>query len=69
MAISMAYVGRCRGCQRLVMATVDSEEHKKDVAKEVQRAIKEGLTIERMSIEAVRKADFGCECKKGGNDE
>jgi hypothetical protein len=61
--MSECIVGKCPGCHRLVLAIVDDLDRKKDTAKEVARAIREGIEISRMSVEDVRKSDFSCKCE------
>lgn len=57
----MAYIGRCGDCDAIVLAIVDTPERKKDVAKEIAQAVREGQRIERVTCEAVRTApDWGC---------
>jgi len=69
------YVGRMPGCRCLGVVVVDSKEHMKDTSKTVANAVKNGLEVERMTIEDFRnsKDSFGCahelrmrECKKRG---
>lgn len=52
----MAYIAR-KACGCIVMACVDSPlpECRKDNAKEIGKAIKDGLTIERVTCEYVRQ--------------
>lgn len=57
-----AYIAKAP-CGCLVAVSVDSQEHKKDVAKDIAGFIKDGLIIERHPIEEVRKMDFGHKCK------
>lgn len=56
---SMSYISR-RPCGCLSMAVVDNPEHKRDVAKEVAKAIRLGETVERVTSESVRKMDWWC---------
>ena len=62
MSESMAYIGR-RPCGCIVFAIMDNPEHRKDVARELGKAIREGLTVERVAAEVVRQSTFGC-CHK-----
>ena len=54
---SEAYVGRA-SCGHVVFATVIDPEHARETAKSVGEAIRDGLAIERMSVEAVRSAEW-----------
>ena len=60
---SFAYVAKC-SCGGMVMATTN--DHPKDASKEVAKCIKEGFSIETMSIEEVRKQPW---CKNHGKCE
>ena len=61
----MAYIARCK-CGGVVMATVDNPDHQKENAKEIARCVRDGLTIERVSVEYVRSKEcvLGCVCPK-----
>jgi hypothetical protein len=48
-----AYIGRSP-CGCITFATVDTPEHKCIVAKEVAQAMRDGLTIERVTVQFVR---------------
>lgn len=62
MDIPTSYIARCKcGCGGLVFATVDDPSFRKDTAKEVAVMIQDGYIIERMIIEGVRKAAWGCQ--------
>ncbi len=63
----LAYIGR-KSCGCIVLAIVDVPEHKKDTAKELAKAIRDGLTIERVTVEFVRKNMFWCDCDKKRKD-
>ena len=56
-----AYVGRAE-CGCVVAITVNMLDHKRDVAKTVAEWVRDGLSIEGMTIEAVRSSPFGCKC-------
>lgn len=53
------YVGR-KECGCFVAAIVDAPEHRKDTAREVAKWIRQGLAIERMSVEDVRQKLMRC---------
>ena len=53
MSEDMCYIGR-KDCGCIVLAIVDNPEHKKDTAREVGKAIKDGLKIERVTDQFVR---------------
>lgn len=56
----MSYGGFCGDCGRLVYAIVDSPDRKRDVAKGIAEAVRDGCRVERMTCDAVRKAAWGC---------
>ena len=49
-----AYIAT-KPCGCIVMATVDFPEHKREVAKEVGKAIRQGYTVERVAVSYVRE--------------
>jgi len=57
----MAYVGRCK-CGNVVAAAMDEPAYVKDNAKEVARWIRDGLTVERLDVDAVRIQLHSCTC-------
>lgn len=57
----MAYIGRCK-CGHVVAAAMDEPEYRKDNAKEVARWMRDGLTIERLDVDAVRTYLHKCTC-------
>lgn len=64
------YIARCKcGCTGIVVAIVDNPEHKKEIAKEVASCIKDGLSIERVTVGYVRSNPFGCLKEKERRDE
>lgn len=56
-----AYISRCPGCRRIVIAAGDHGDA--DTAKYVAGMIRDGYTVKRVKVEIVRKAKFGCKCK------
>lgn len=58
---AMAYISRCAcGCGAVTFATVDRQEWAKDTAKTISKLIREGRSVERLSLD-----DFRMEyCKK-----
>lgn len=53
----MAYIGRADcGCIR--MAVVDDPDHKRDVAREIAKAVKHGETVERVTCAYVRETKW-----------
>ena len=57
-----AYIARCKcGCGGIIMATIDNPEHKKDVAKEVAKCIRDGYSVEQVTIGYVRQSKLGCQ--------
>lgn len=57
--MSETYIG-LRPCGCLAMAIVDNLEHRKDVAREVGKAIREGLNVQKVSTETVRTMPWKC---------
>ena len=58
---SMTYIARCRcGCGGIIIAIVDSPEHKKDVARELADGIRQGYSFDRVPTEDARKEQWGC---------
>ena len=56
-AESMAYISRAPcGCIR--MAVVDSPDHKRDVAREIGKAVRAGESVERVTCEYVRQTKW-----------
>lgn len=57
-----AYIARCKcGCGGIIMATVDRPEHAKDVARDVADAIRDGYTVEHVTVGYVRHTGIlGC---------
>jgi hypothetical protein len=56
--MSNCYVG-IASCGHIRLAVVDSPEHRTDTAKTVMGAIKDGLSIERVSADDVRSGNWG----------
>lgn len=56
---NMSYISK-KPCGCLSMAIVDNPDHKKDVAREIAKAIRLGETIERVTLESVRTMDWEC---------
>ena len=63
--IQFAYVGR-KACGCMVAATLDDPTWPKRMATDVADFIKDGLTIERVSIETVRDQLRSCKCGSEG---
>jgi hypothetical protein len=62
---SKSYIAKYKcGCGGIVFAMVDVPNHKKETAKEVARAIREGYSVELVDSEVVRQSPFGCQAKK-----
>ena len=60
-----AYIGRCK-CGAIKFTTVDKPEYAKENAKEIAKCIRDGLTIERVTVGDVRTMDWGdCTCSDG----
>ena len=58
----MSYIGRAE-CGCIVACCVDNPFHKKDTAEALSDFIKDGLTIERVTVQFVRE-NFGCKHRK-----
>lgn len=55
------YIGRCTcGCGRMTLAVVDDPDYKKETAKAIAEAIRDGMAIERTTVGVVRAGPFGC---------
>jgi len=57
---SQTYIG-LKDCGCLVMASVDSPDHKRETAKEIAKAIREGLNVQKLSTAFVRTMPWKCE--------
>lgn len=57
----MAYVAK-KPCGCICSAVVDEPNHKRDVAKDVAEWIREGLTIEHVTVQHVRENFVGWQC-------
>lgn len=57
-----AYVAYCQ-CGGMVMATVDSEDRKREVAKVIASCVRGGFPVQRITNDEVRQASW-CKCKK-----
>lgn len=57
------YIARKPDCGCIVMAVVDEPRHAKDTAKEIAKCIRDGLTIERVTVGYVRTHELGCKHK------
>ena len=57
-ATEMAYVATVPSCGCMVACTVDDPKHARDTAKEVASWVRDGLTISRHTVEAVRAMPF-----------
>lgn len=57
--ISYSYVSR-QPCGCLGVAVVDNPEHRRDVAKEVAKAIRCGEIVERVATDSVRTMGWWC---------
>jgi hypothetical protein len=68
MSDKQTFIGR-KSCGCVVFAMVDEPEpsdyYRKELAKELAKAIRQGLTIEKVPVEYVRNLEhFGCNCDK-----
>jgi hypothetical protein len=55
--MSYSYIAK-KECGCIVMACVDDLAHRRDTAKEVAKAIREGYIVERVTVDYVRKHWF-----------
>ena len=55
----MAYISK-KACGCLAMAIVDNPDHKREVAKEIGKAVRLGETVERVPAEDVRTMAWKC---------
>ncbi len=65
---NMCYIGR-KSCGCIELAVVDNPEHKEKTAKEIAKAIKWGLKIERVSVQYVRDNMRHCPHPKIGDKQ
>lgn len=64
-----AYIAREAKCRHVTLAIVDSPEYQKDVAREIAKAVRMGMTVERVTVEKARAAlgkSFGFKHAKDG---
>jgi citrate lyase alpha subunit len=66
MGDKQTFIGK-KPCGCVVFAMVDepdpSDYYRKELAKELAKAIRQGLTIEKVPVEYVRNLEhFGCDC-------
>lgn len=54
-----SYAGYCPECKGLVFVSVDLPEYTKNNAKDIAKAIRDGMTIGKMTVGEVKKSDFG----------
>ena len=57
--MSMSYVAR-KPCGCVSMAIVDNPDHKREVAREVAKAVRLGETVDRLPVEDVRTMPWKC---------
>jgi hypothetical protein len=58
-------IARAPCCKRLVFASVnDGRKMELKTKREIAQMAIDGYSIEHMTVADVRKADWGCECKK-----
>jgi hypothetical protein len=60
---TFCYASRCDGCGRMTFAHVITPGREKYIAQSVAEVIASGRTVERLTTEEVRKADWMCECE------
>lgn len=58
----MAYAGHCAVCGAMCAATVDAPDRKRDNAKLIAKWVRDGLRVERVTVEHVRQSLKLCEC-------
>ena len=58
-----SYIGKCQFCGNCQAAIIDDAQHKLEVAREISRWIRAGLTAERVESEWVRTTGQFCKCK------
>lgn len=66
--MSDCYVG-FKACGCAVAAAVDNPAHRKDTAKSIAAWVKDGLTVERRTVEWVRENLRPCKCEPQRNQE
>ena len=60
---TMSYVGKCKKCGNILAAVVDIPGREKETGKDVAGFIKDGLIIERHTVEHVRANFNYCDCR------
>ena len=62
-----AYIARCPKCNGIVMAAVDNGYDRQALAKDIAQAIRDGYTVERVTVGWVRShANEWCMCDAEG---
>ncbi len=59
MAESFSYVA-LKDCGCLAIAMVDNPEHKRDVAREMAKGIRQGYSFHRLTTQQVREMEWDC---------
>jgi len=59
----MIYLGYSK-CGCLVAGIVDDPNDSRGTAKYVSKFIREGLTVEHVTVAVARTANWGCKCQK-----
>lgn len=62
-AEKMLFIGTCTGCNQLVAGAVDDARDKKETAKFVAQMIRDGLRVERISVNDARNRMGHCTCE------
>ncbi len=64
-----AYIARCPKCNGIVMAAVDDGNDRQALAKDIAQAIRDGYTVERVTVGWVRShANEWCTCDTEGDN-
>lgn len=65
MSEQLDYIAKCKcGCGGIVLVISGSDDWRKQAAKSIAEAIRDGYTIERMHTTDVRKATWNCQKQK-----
>lgn len=59
-----SYGGRCPGCNHVIALTVDAPEYRDDVAATIAEWVRDGLIVERFTVDEARNLFDICACNQ-----
>ena len=59
-----AYAGRCK-CGNVVAIMAITDRHREELAETVAEWIRDGLSVEQVTVEEARESFSLCECEEG----